>query len=184
MATTTEKRYTPDDLLEIDDRPPPDLVDGHFEERELTGMEASVIAASIGSLLVAFSRSVAPGVVAGAKGGFQVFPDDPNKVRFPDLSFIRKNRLPGGRAFEGHCTVVPDLIVEVVSPFETANRVQRRIRDYLAAGVPMIWVVNVSTRDVYVILADRTAILLTENDTLDGGDVLPGFRCPVASFFE
>jgi Uma2 family endonuclease len=147
------------------------------------GQNAAMVAQLISSVLVAFARTTLPGVVTGSEGGFRIFLDDPGKVRFPDVALTRKDRLPRGKPFEGHCIVTPELVVEVVSPNETAGSLQRKIRDYLSAGVPMIWVVNAETRDLQVFRGDGTAVLLTENDTLDGGEVLPGFQSPVAGFF-
>jgi Uma2 family endonuclease len=184
MATATEKRFTPDDLLEITDRPPPDLVNGQLEERETAGQEASLVETFISALLVAFARSTGLGIVTSSSGGYRIFPADPNKVRFPDLSFIRADRLPGGKPFRGHCPVVPDLIVEVISPNESVYRLHQKIHDYRAAGVRMLWVVNPDTREVQVMRNDGTGVFLAEKDTLDGGDVLPGFSCTVKSFFE
>jgi Uma2 family endonuclease len=58
-----------------------------------------------------------------------------------------------------------------------------KVRDFLNAGVPLIWVANPETCDVYVHRSDGTGALLKSGDVLDGGDVLPGFRCPVADLF-
>jgi Uma2 family endonuclease len=184
MATVAEKTYTPDDLLAITDRPPPELVDGKLVERESMGQESSAIALTIGSLLLAYSRANLPGAVSGADGGYQIFPHEPNRIRFPDVAFTRKDRLPGGQPARGHATVAPDLAVEVVSPNDNAADLLVKMDDYLKAGVPMVWVVNPDGRSVQVIRGDGTRHFLRESDTLDGGDVLPGFRCRVAEFFE
>src|SRR5687768_1282396 len=115
MATITERRYTPEDLLKITDRPAPELIDGQLVEREPMGQESSEIGASICAILKAFAKTLLPGVVSGADGGIQIFPDDPDKVRFPDVAFTRRDRLPNGKATPGHSKVAPDLVVEVVS---------------------------------------------------------------------
>ncbi len=182
MATITERRYTPEDILRITDRPKPDLVDGHLEERELMGQRADLVSAKIIRLLGNHADETSSGYVNGSEGGYQIFRDDPRKVRFPDASFTRKERMPKGPA-EGHSRVAPDLVVEVISPKDLATRLRRKIRDYLDAGVPLIWVANPDTHDILVIRADGSATLLDETKTLDGGDVLPGFSCPVAKLF-
>ena len=184
MATVTRKRYTPADLLKITDRPMPELIDGELVERELMGQEADAIGMRVGALLIAYSGATLPGLVNGSEGSFQVFPDDPKKVRIPDVSFTRLDRIPGGKPAKGHGRVAPDLAVEVISPNDKAAKVFGKIRDFLDAGVPMIWAVNPGTRDVLVLRADGTATLLKVGDTLDGGAVLPGFSCPVAALFE
>jgi Uma2 family endonuclease len=185
MATAaSEKIYTPEDLLRITNRPCPDLVDGRLVERPKVGLRTSSIAATIAALLVTYARAHLPGVVSGADGGFQIFPGHPNRVRFPDAAFTRRDRLAGGQPPEGHCRVVPELIVEVVSPNDNADKLAAKIADFLAAGVPMIWVVQPAARLVQVIRGDRTSVYLAPGEAIDGGDVLPGFRCDVAQFFE
>lgn len=184
MATATPTRHTPEDLLEIDDRPMPELIDGDLVERKPMGQEADEIGCYLIALLIAYSKTTLPGVVNGAQGSFQVFPGDPKKVRIPDVSFTRRDRIPGGKPAKGHGRVPPDLAVEIVSPNDTATKLQQKIRDFLNAGIPLIWVVNPDTRDVQVIRADGTGALLKVGDTLDGGAILPGFSCPVAALFE
>jgi Uma2 family endonuclease len=104
-------------------------------------------------------------------------------VRFPDVAWIRKDKLPGGRPYAGHCRAVPDLIVEVVSPNDDAEQLQAKLAEFRAAGVPLLWVVYPGSRQVEVIHDDGTARYLAESDALDGGDVLPGFSCQVADLF-
>lgn len=184
MASIVETIHTPEELQTITDRPTPELIDGQFVEREPMGQAADAVAMIIGSLLMAFARTTLPGVVNGSEGGYQIFHDDPKKVRFPDVSFTRRERLPDGKPVPGHSTIAPDLVVEVVSPNDNANKLRIKIRDFLDAGVPLIWVVNPDTRDVEVFRGDGTGGLLKQGDTLDGGDALPGFACPVASLFD
>ena len=184
MATVAPPRHTPEDLLAITDRPMPELIDGEFVEREPMGQRADEIALSFGTILRLYSKSTLPGVVNGSQGGFQIFPDDPDKVRIPDVSFTRRDRIPGGQAAEGHGRVAPDLVVEVISPNDSAAKVARKVRDFLDAGIPLIVVVDPATRGVQAIRGDGTSRFLKVGDTLDGGDVLPGFICPVAELFE
>ncbi|HYI15958.1 MAG TPA: Uma2 family endonuclease, partial [Thermomicrobiales bacterium] len=77
-----------------------------------------------------------------------------------------------------------DLAVEVVSPSDSANDVQEKVREYLDYGVQLIWVVHPIQRTVTVFRPDRSAHVFYEEDTLDGGDVLPGFSLSVATIFE
>lgn len=185
MSTATrESLYTPEDLLTVTDRPCPDLVDGRLVERPIMGQDSSSIAIRISFLLGLYIRDHLPAVVSGADGGFQIFREDPNRVRFPDVAVTRKDRLPGGKAFPGHCRVVPELIVEVISPNDNADDLAEKVAEYHAADVPLIWVVHPGSRRVQVIRADGTAAYLGESDTLEGGDALPGFRCRVADLFE
>jgi Uma2 family endonuclease len=183
MATATQARHTPEELLEITDRPMPELIDGQFVERPLMGQKADAVAANLLFIIYGFVKAHQLGVVNGAQGSFQIFPDDPRKVRIPDVSFTRRDRLPEGRVAEGHAKIAPDLVVEVVSPNDLLVEVMAKVHDFLKAGVPLIWVANPGTSDVHVYRSDGTVTLLRSSDVLDGGDVLPGFRCPVADLF-
>jgi Uma2 family endonuclease len=122
--------------------------------------------------------------VNGSQGGYRIFADDPLKVRIPDVSFTRRDRLPGGKPEPGHGRVAPDLAVEVLSPNDLASDVQVKVLDYLGAGVALVWVVDPPSRSVWVYRPDGSGEFLQEQATLDGGSVLPGFACPVAAIFE
>ena len=182
MATVAPHRRTLEHLLAIDDRPPPDLVDGEFEERAIKGHAADAIVMRVGHHLMDWALDTNAGDIQGPTAGYQLFPDAPSKVRFPDVSFTRRDRLPAARP-KGVSRLMPDLVVEVVSPNDNAAQLRREVRDFLAAGVPLIWVVNPDSRDVQVTRADGTGELLGEGDTLRGGDVLPGFERLVVDMF-
>jgi Uma2 family endonuclease len=79
---------------------------------------------------------------------------------------------------------VPPLTVEVVSPGNSALELRRRTRDYLEAGVSIVWVVWPEERSISVYRGSMTPVELTADDTLDGGDVLPGFSVKVADLFD
>jgi Uma2 family endonuclease len=187
MTTITPRTvFTPDDLLRLPDAVSYELVDGKLVERNM-GMESSQIAARILILLGRFLTDHQLGLIFGADASYQCFPDAPNKVRKPDVSFIRSGRLADDRAPQGHSRIHPDLVVEVVSPGDLSYEVEEKVAEYLRAGVPLIWVVHPPTRTVRV-HRPRTAPQdrvsdLTDADTLTGEDVLPGFSCAVRDFF-
>ena len=184
MATDTRTEITPEDLLIIDDRPMPELVDGELVERSEMGQQSDGIAAVLIAYLASFALERKLGRVNGGQGSYQIFPDDPRKVRIPDVSFTRMERLPAGQLAEGHGRVVPDLVAEVTSPHDSSSDLEKKIADYLAAGVALIWVIDPPTQSIRVIRPDGTGLRLTKRDTLDGEGVLPGFRCEVAKLFE
>jgi Uma2 family endonuclease len=80
--------------------------------------------------------------------------------------------------------VAPDLAVEVVSPSDRDARVTQNAITYLDAGTRLVWVVEPDSQTVTVYTPDLTARILRAEDTLDGGDVLPGFTLKVAEIFE
>ncbi len=184
MATATQVEHTPEELLEITDRPMPELIDGQLVERPPMGRKADAVAARILRLVGNHVDLHHLGVINGAQGSFQIFPENPKKVRIPDVSFTRRERLHQGQVAEGHGKIAPDLVVEVISPNDLAVELAEKVRDFLDAGVSLIWVANPDTNDVLVYRSDGTVALLRSGDVLEGGDVLPGFECPILELFK
>ena len=83
----------------------------------------------------------------------------------------------------GHCRIAPNLAVEVISPNDSYEEVEEKVREYLAANVELVWVINPATRSVRVHRADGSVTDLDENSELDGENVVPGFRCRVCDLF-
>jgi Uma2 family endonuclease len=133
-------------------------------------------------LLHAFSRAHDLGWVWPADT-FCRFSRDPNKVRKPDGLFIRRDRLTADLLAGSFITIPPDLVSEVVSPNDTAYEVDQKVKEYLDAGVRLVWVVNPEIRTVRVHRLDGTIAGLSEHDELSGEDVVPGFRCRVGELF-
>lgn len=123
------------------------------------------------------------GVVTGAETGFTVT-RNPDTVLSPDGAFVQSARLPDGKASESYYEGAPDLLVETISAPDTYGYVNEKIVFYLAAGAQLMWIVDPFCQVVTAYRSDRTARLLTIDDELDGGDVLPGFRLPVADIFK
>jgi Uma2 family endonuclease len=78
--------------------------------------------------------------------------------------------------------IMPDLLVEVVSPGASRREVEGKVRMWLEAGVRLVFVAWIRTRTVSVYESSTQVRVLTVDDVLDGGDVLPGFSCPFGSF--
>ena len=91
--------------------------------------------------------------------------------------------MPGTALHEGYVRFPPDLAVEVVSSNDLANGIQEKVEDYLGAGVRLVWVIYPETGVAQVLRADGTTARLTRDDSLDGEDVLPGFRCRLGDLF-
>jgi Uma2 family endonuclease len=106
----------------------------------------------------------------------------PDSVRGLDVSFWSKERLP--EAPEGYVEVAPDLAVEVLSPEDRFSRLQRKIVEYLSRGVRLLWVIDPQDRSVGIYRPDQPLPrVLSENETLSGEDVVPGFSCLVRELF-
>jgi Uma2 family endonuclease len=181
-AIAAEPTYTPEDLLSLpDDGKNYELVGGRLVEKHVGGF-SDWVSGRILRLLGDFGEDRGVGWVI-SETGYQCFPDDSRKVRKPDVSFIRRGRLPDERIPDGHVRIAPDLAVEVVSPNDTAYEVDTKVEEYLAAGVPLVWVVNPQVRTVHVYRTDNSVERLREGQVLTAPELLPEFRCQVADLF-
>jgi Uma2 family endonuclease len=179
---SAEKQYTVDDLPAVENGDCFELVDGRLVEKHM-GAEAGAIGANIIFLLRGFVRDHPLGRVFTQDAGYQLFPEDRRRLRKPDVSLIRNERLGDRPVPRGDVAMPPDLAVEVVSPTDLAEDVNARVVDYLRANVPLIWLVYPATRFVQVFGPGGRASYLFPADEITGEDVLPGFACRVEEFF-
>ena len=160
-----------------------ELVQGKLIRMAPSSSRPAIVATRISTRVGVFVAGNALGVVGGADWGFRLT-SDPDTVRAPDVAFVRAERLPPPAEREGTLRLVPDLAVEVVSPSDRMTEVREKVREYLEAGVRLVWVVDPRRETVTIFAADGTERVLRAGDTLDGGDVLPDFRLPVADIFR
>lgn len=182
MCATIAKPYTPLDLLALSEGDVYELVDGNLREKKM-GAESSLIAAELIGILLAFVRPSKSGFLFADGLGYRCFAEFPDDVRKPDISFVRSDRFERGRLPKGFLPFAPDLAVEILSPGDLAIEVDQKVEQFLNAGTQLFWIVNPAIRTVRVHQADRTVRVLYAEDELDGGSVLPGFRCRVAELF-
>jgi Uma2 family endonuclease len=180
-APLLEKVYTAEDLLKLQDGGNFELLDGRLVEKPM-GAKASIVAVNVATLVRTFARANQLGLVFDAECGYQIFAKR-NRVRKPDVSFVRRGRLPDDKPPDGYVEVAPDLVVEVVSPNDFADEVAAKVMEWLRAGVPLAWVVYPPSRIVQVFRQGGGAAYLCDGEQLTGEPVLPNFTCHVAEFF-
>jgi Uma2 family endonuclease len=160
-----------------------ELVRGRVVREPAAGFEHGRLAATVAVLLSRFVEERRLGVVVGAETGF-VLADAPPVVRAPDAAFVAAARLPvGTTAIKGFARLAPDLAVEIVSPSNTAAEIRDKVRDYLAAGVRLVWVLRPRDGTITVSRPGTRARVRRAGHVLDGQDVLPGFGVAVAEVF-
>jgi Uma2 family endonuclease len=159
-----------------------ELIDGELVEMSPSGPLASQTAAWIVYLLIGYVAPRHLGSIFGADGGFVLFPGR-ELLRVPDVAFVRAERLPAREEMFGFLRLAPDLAVEVISPSERPADIAAKVAMYLDAGVQLIWLVDPRVHTVTIHTPEQQARTLGENDEIDGGDVLPGFRVSVATLF-
>jgi Uma2 family endonuclease len=123
------------------------------------------------------------GVLYGADTG-SVLQRSPDTLLAPDLAFIQDGRAPEGEEEIGYPDVVPDFVVEILSPSNTSSMMAKKLKAYLATGVRLIWAIDPVHSTVVVHQGGGSPRVVGHDDVLDGGDVLPGLRLPIADIFR
>jgi Uma2 family endonuclease len=158
-----------------------ELVRGEVVETMPAGGRHGIIAARLVFRLQTWIEQGAGGYV-GVESGF-ILGRNPDTVRAPDVFYVRADRIPEGGVPEAFWDMAPDLAVEIVSPSESADEVREKVRDYLAAGTPLVWVVYPRSQEVLVHTPDGAAYTYSGQDILQHADMLPGFTCVAADLF-
>jgi Uma2 family endonuclease len=122
------------------------------------------------------------GTVYAAETGF-LLSQDPDTVRAPDVAFVSRQRLEIMGEPDSYWPGAPDVAVEVISPSDRYTDVEDKVVEWLEAGSRMVIVVNPRQRFVTVYHSRTDIIRLTEEDMLEGGDVVPGWQLPISEVF-
>src|SRR5262245_20793423 len=157
-----------------------ELVDGTLVAKPMA-FDESNIAALILTAIQNFLTTSSLGLVVGEQGMMKLMP---GLVRAPDVSFVSWAQLPDRHTTgETVPSLFPELAVEVVSKGNTRREMTRKRKEDFRAGDRLVWQVSARKRTVDVYTAHDQFSALTESDTLDGGDVLPGFALPIRDIF-
>ena len=175
---------TADDLLRLHrESVRGELIRGMLLRKTAAGLEHGAIAINLGSMLRDVLRPARLGRVVGSDAGFRL-ERDPDTVREPNLALISAARLPLDVRVTGYSEVVPDLVVEIIPPGDRPAAVNDKAPMWLRYGVRLVLLVDPDARTVTVLPAAGPPQTLAADDLLDGGDVLPGFRCAVRDIFD
>ncbi|MDE0118136.1 MAG: Uma2 family endonuclease [bacterium] len=108
---------------------------------------------------------------------------DPDTVREPDVAFTSAEKIPLDAEIDGYAEVVPDLVVEIVSPSDSRRWARDRAQMWLDYGAPLVWIVHPDTRTIDVYRPGAATSTLHEDDSLDVHEVITGFTCQVSAIF-
>jgi Uma2 family endonuclease len=178
---TVTNLHTADDLLAMGSDAPYELVDGRLQEFTWSDMRASVTAGNVVAALHPFVRQSRAGYLTGGAG--YILSTNPDTVLAPDVGFVSRELLPD-QLPRGYIPFSPTLAVEVMTAWETSDLVDWRAQRYLTAGTRVVWIVRPEDQAVVIHQFRSPAVILGSNDGIDGGEVLPGFRLPVAEVFS
>jgi Uma2 family endonuclease len=161
-----------------------ELVKGELRRMTPAGFEHGAIALAVGSLLRQHVLSNGLGKTCAAETGFLVS-RDPDTVRAPDAAFVSNERLSEiSSDYKRYLPIVPDLVVEVISPNDTSKEVEEKAQFWIQAGSKMVLVIEPSTRTLRVIDDSSKITVLRDSDTFNAGDVVPGWQFEVAELFQ
>jgi Uma2 family endonuclease len=159
-----------------------ELIRGELRRSDLNGAEHGRVALTVAVALDAYIRVHRLGTAYAAGTGFQLAVN-PDTVRAPDVAFVRKERADEIGDIRGYFPGAPDLVVEVVSPGDTYSEVVEKTFDWIGAGARLVLVVDPRRRSVTLYRSREEIRVLAEDEVLDGGDVVPGWRVPVRELF-
>ena len=184
MTTTKQELLTADDLLRLYSQGVRgELIRGVLCKTMSVGQEHGEIVVKLTIRLGNFIESGKLGRLVASDSGVWL-ERDPDTVREPDIAFFSAEKMPPGIRVTGYSETVPDLVVEVHSPSDSMREVHDKARMWLSYGVRLVWVVHPDTRTIDVHRPEHSLSTFTENDALDGADVLPGFSCAVSDLFN
>ena len=157
-----------------------ELIDGCIVRKDVGRLETFLTAELIFEL-VSYLRTNPIGFVCTPDLLVRFAPDT---LYAPDVTFTSRSRCPGGKLpREQVASVIPNLVVEVLSPSNRPGEMARKLDAYFAAGVELVWVIDPATRSARAYTAPDSFATLTQTDSLDGGAVLPGFALPLRTLF-
>lgn len=157
-----------------------ELVDGKKEAKEMGSSRHGGVGTRLIIRLGGYVEAHGLGAVYGPDTTFQISRNE----RMPDVSFLSAARIPSEGETDEKWPLAPDLAVEVISPSETWLKVNRKLRDYFAAGVQQIWLLSPELREVHVYDSPKAITVLTEEDEVVNETLLPGFRLRIGELFR
>lgn len=160
-----------------------ELIAGELRNMSPAGFQHGAVTGLLHGWLIQHVTDHGLGIVLTAETGF-ILSRNPDTVRGPDVGFVSRERIERIGIPQQFFPEAPDLAVEVVSPGDTVSEVEAKTEDWLNGGTRLLWIVSPRRRTITVHRSLTNIVVLTEDDTLDGGDVVPGFACRVGDLFQ
>lgn len=176
MATT--QKLTLEEFLALPEtKPGSEYIDGEVVQKPMPSMAHGFIQYLLSLVIGTFLRDHPLGIV-GTEWRCIFGPPGAERARLPDFAFVASAHL-GADSWNGPHWGPPDLAVEILSPDDRPGEVTEKIVFYLANGVQLVWLIDPVDRTVRVFSPGEETRRLREDDSLDGGPVLPGFTTTV-----
>lgn len=175
------KLITGEELQDMGDIEPCELIDGRIMPLSPTGGEHSILESILGFELTRFARQSSPGWVMSGKVGIYIH-RDPDRIRAADMIFISKDR-SSKRPSKGFLEAAPELVIEIVSPADRWRHIRQKLEDYFSIGVQWVWIIEPENRAILVYHSVIEMEKLDDTATLSGEGILSGFNLVVADLF-
>ncbi len=184
--STIARFITEDELLRMPDGSRYELIEGELRPMSPTGYEHGKSTGRFHGFLSGHVWSNDLGDVLAAETGCVIArsADGRATVLAPDVSFVAKGRIPADADTRRYLELAPDLVVETLSPSDTAREVEQKVAMWLKAGVRVVLTLDPASRSVKIHRSQSDIISLSNGDDLDLDDVVPGFRCRVSDIFD
>jgi Uma2 family endonuclease len=160
-----------------------ELEDGRFVRVTRNTWRHGEIVGNVYAVLRAYARSHPGWSVSVGDPGAKLH-RDPDTLRGPDVGVIRAERRPAGAGQDGWLDGAPDVAVEVLGDAQRFSELVEKALEYLDAGGKMVLLLDPEPRRAVVCTPPNAVLVLGSDDVLEGGDVLPGFRCSVSELFD
>jgi Uma2 family endonuclease len=186
MSTVTQY-MTEEDLLRMpEDGNRYELIEGQLRQMSPAGFDQGRCTGNLHRIISSHVAAKKMGYVLAAETGFIIArtPDGRPTVRAADIAFVASGRVPAGADTNKYLELAPDLVVETLSPSDTALEVEEKIASWLRSGVRVALTVNPSSRTITLYRSLNQITILTDKAELDLSDVIEGFRCRVAEIFD
>jgi len=159
---------------------PYDLVEGEIVDIMPTGFQHGRIEHHLSHLMGKIVDDRHLGVLLVGEVGVQL---GPHTIRGVDIAFLSNESMAKIEKPDKYLPFGPDLVVEIVSPGNTASEIASKVDEYLRAGTRLVWILYPDLRKVVTHDSSGRTKSLGSGQTLDGGDVLPGFQVSVSQLF-
>lgn len=182
-AAPPTRRYTVDDLDQFpDDGKLRELVDGTIVEWDVPSWKHSALEAELARLIGNFVREHRLGTVGTGEAMVRIL-GSAHDARGSDIEFVRRGKRSRDEADLPAALTAPDLVVEIISPSDRADRVLDKVHDWLQVGVQLLWYINPDTGTTTVYQGEHVTYVMAD-EILDGGDVLPGFQVRIGVLLQ
>jgi Uma2 family endonuclease len=163
--------------------PRAELIDGEIVESMGGDFTHSMVTGNVYWVIRGFVSAHKLGHVITGETGVHIRSELP-RCRLADVAFLSYKRVPKGQDRKHFLRVPPELIVEVLAEDDTWTDIEDKIQDYHNTGVDMVWVADPQTRTVRVYPRGADPSIVHDGSEIDGGDILPGLKVPIARFFD